>query len=57
MKRDKYSTNIRIAIVATVLLIAPASLALGEYLKESLVDADKNVKTEFPLSNEEIGQE
>jgi len=57
MKRDKYSKNIRIAIVATVLLIAPASLALGEYLKENLVDADENVKTEFPLSSEEIGHE
>jgi len=57
MKRDKYSKNIRIAIVATVLLVAPGALAIGEYLRGNLVQVDIDVKTEVPSTEKDLVQE
>lgn len=57
MKKDKYSKNIRIAIVATVLFVTPAALAIGEILRNSLVDVDDKVmKTEIQVTEEGLGQ-
>lgn len=58
MKKDKHSKNIRLAIVATVLLIAPGALAIGEFLRTNLEDVKAvEVTTEIPLTVEVPVQE
>ena len=57
MKRDKYSVKIRIAIVVTILLIAPTALGIGVYLKDSLTnniaDTEKVTRSEIQITEED----
>ena len=55
MKSDRYSKKIRVAIVITVFSIAPAALAIGEYLRDSLTqNANDVLKTEIELRQKDI---